>query len=230
MNAVDEIATTLGETEKTPLATIERVLKVLGEEKALALLAETVRVEAEGGLLTDDKARRRSPGGVFFKLVKNRTTSKERGRIFGPPPKVKHEKPEIKPITWAESEAFSNEVLELPQGEATTVKVTIIGRPGRIIEKEAVVITSMQNSRAPSLPKGLPPLPEDPTTYIVYIAMKQWRKVRSSIKQNPEDKLIIEGYPRFDRRVGQRGAMTIYAQSVTTTLIQQARREAMKQG
>ena len=84
----------------------------------------------------------------------------------------------------------------------------------------------MQNSKAPSLPKVLPQPPGDPTTYIVYIAMKQWRKVNSSIKQNSEDKLIIEGYPVFDKRIGQNGAMTIYAQSVTTTLIQQAKREA----
>ncbi len=86
----------------------------------------------------------------------------------------------------------------------------------------------MQNSKVPSLPKGLPLPPGDSTTYIVYIAMKQWRKVKKSINQNPEDKLIIEGYPIFDKRIGQSGAMTIYAQSVTTTMIQRAKREAQQ--
>jgi hypothetical protein len=227
LNVVDKIATSLGETEKSPLATIGRVVKVLGEEKSLALLEETLKIEAGDGMLTEGKTRRRTAGGVFFKLAKNQTSSQERGKIFGPPPRTKL-KPKIIPITWEESETLSIEALKLPKGEATTVKVTIIGWPGRLIEKEAVVITSMQNPKAPSLPKGLPQPPGDPTTYIVYIAMKQWRTVKSSIKQNPEDKLIIEGYPVFDRRIGQTGAMTIYAQSVTTTLIQQAKREAQR--
>jgi hypothetical protein len=108
------------------------------------------------------------------------------------------------------------------------VKVTIIGKPGRIIEKEEVVITAMESKKTPSLHKGLPQPPDDPTTYIVYIAAKQWRKVRDSITKNPDDKLIIEGYPIFDRRIGQQGALTIYAQSVTTKLIQQNRREKQR--
>ncbi|MEW5957189.1 MAG: phosphorylated adapter RNA export RNA-binding domain-containing protein [Chloroflexota bacterium] len=228
MNAVDKIATTLGETETTPLATIERVIKVLGEEKALAILAETVKVEAEGGILTDDGARRRTIGGLYFKLVKDQITSRERGRIFGPPPNRKP-KPEVKPITWEESQILSQQALQLSKGEATTVKLTIIGRPGRVIEKGEVVITSMQNTKAPSLPKGLPKPPPDPTTYVIYIVAKQWRKVKDSLDRNPDDKLIMEGYPRFDRRIGERGVMTIYAQSVTTKLIQQARREADRQ-
>jgi hypothetical protein len=227
VNVVEKIATTLGETDKSPLATIDRMVKVLGEEKSLAILEEALKIEAGEGMLTDNKSRRRTVGGTFFKLTKNQTTSQERGKIFGPPPRARP-KPEIIPITWEESEALSIEALKLPRGEAEKVKLTIIGRPGRLVEKEAVVITTMQSSKAPSLPKGLPQPPGDPTTYIVYIATKQWRKVKKSIKQNPEDKLIIEGYPIFDKRIGQTGAMTIYAQSVTTTMIQQAKREAQR--
>ena len=108
------------------------------------------------------------------------------------------------------------------------MKMTLIGRPGRVIEKGEVMITSLQSSSVPSLPKGLPQPPGDPTTYIVYIGLKQWRRVRESIQKNPDDKLIIEGYPAFDRRIGPNGTMAVYAQSVTSKLLEQAKREKQR--
>ena len=63
---------------------------------------------------------------------------------------------------------------------------------------------------------------------MVYIALKQWQKVKEPFTQNPDDKLIVEGYPLFDKRIGKTGAMTIYAQSVTTTHMQRAQREMQK--
>jgi len=197
----------------------------LGEEKALAILEETLKIEAEDGMLTDDGQRRRTKGGVYFKLVKNQTTPKERGKIFGA---RGDGSPIPEPISWEESQQLSSEALALEKGEIEKVKITIVGRPGRIIEKDPVVITSMQNSRPPNLPKGLPKPPGDPTTYIVYMAMKQWLKVKESIEQHPDDVLIIDGYPMFDKRIGKTGAMTIYAQNVNSKLIQEARREAQR--
>jgi hypothetical protein len=220
-NITQKIIKALSETEEAPVIAIERIVKILGEDRAITILEEAFKIETGDGLLTDDGARRRTLGGVFFKLVKNQTTPQERGKIFGPRPAIG---PKSKPITWEDGKRLSNEVIKLSKGEATEVKVTIIGRPGRIIEKETVVITSMQNSKPPTLPKGLPTPPGDPTTYVIYIATKQWRKVKDSI-ENPDDKLIVEGYPIFDKRIGKSGAMTIYAQNVTTKLIQQAQRE-----
>ena len=220
---VKKIATTLGETDEIPLAEIRRVIETLGEEKALSILDETSKIEAGEGMLTDDGKQRRTPGGVYFKLVKNQTTPKERGKIFGPSSRVP-----LKFYTWEDSEKLSSEALKSPQGEVTEVKVNIVGRPGRIIEKSTIVITSMQNNDPPNLPKGLPVPTSDPTTYIVYIAMKQWSKVKESIEKNPDDKLIIDGYPAFDKRIGKNGAMTIFAQSITTQKLQQARREAQR--
>ena len=216
-----EIAAALGETEEIPLATIHRVVEVIGEEKALAILAETLQIEAGEGMLTNDGQQRRSPGGVYFKLVKLQTPSNERQAIFGLG-WAAAVKPE--PVTWEDSQQLSNEALESEKGEASIVKVTIIGRPGRVIEKGNVVITSMKNSKAPALPKGLPAPPEDPTTYVIYIAMKQWDKIKESVLNNPADRLIIEGYPRFDRRIGKNGAMTIFALNATSKLTQQTQR------
>jgi hypothetical protein len=225
---VEKIAAALGETDKVPLKTIDRLVTVLGEERALALLEEALKVEAEGGLKTDDGQRQRSPGGVYFKLAKDKTTARERGRIFGPPPKPKAKKT-LQPVTWEDLEPLLAELTTARKGVLTKVKLTLIGKPGKIIEKANVVLTSMQSKKLPTLPKGLPDPPEEPPTYLVFIAKKQWEKVKDSITNNPDDKLIIEGYPVFDKRIGKSGAMTLYAQMVTTTAIQQARREPVKE-
>ena len=221
---VEKIATSLGETDQVPLKTIDRMVNVLGEERVLALFEETLKIEAEGGQKTDDGLRQRSPGGVFFKLAKDKTTPRERGRIFGPPPKPKT-KAAPQTVTWEDLEPLLADLLTARKGVLTKVKLTLIGKPGKIIEKANVVLTSVQSKKAPTLPKGLPEPPEEPPTYLVFIAKKQWEKVKDSITNNPDDKLIIEGYPVFDKRIGKGGAMTLYAQMVTTTAIQQSRRE-----
>jgi hypothetical protein len=222
-----KIATDLGETEPDPLKTIERIVKVLGEERALALLDETLKIESEGGMLTENGSQRRTTGGVFFRLVKTKTTGRERGLIFilKHPPAPKEKPLPLSPEEWL---ALSAEALKSVKGEISKVKITVIGRPGRVIEKGEVVITSMQNTKVPTLPGGLPAPPSEPTTYLVYIAQKQWRKVKDSLDQNADDKLIIEGYPVLDKRIGQGGALTIYAQSTTTKLLEQAKREQKK--
>ncbi len=225
-DTTQKIAKHLGETEKQPLRTIERITKVLGEERAMALLDETLKLEANGGLQTDDGLQRRTPGGVYFKLVKNKATSRERWLIFNYKRPAKP-KPKPEPVTWEEIEHLSTKILDLP-GEVSKVKLTLIGTPGRVIEKGDVVLTSLKSTKAPSLPKGLPKPPPESVTYLVFIAKKQWQKIKDSVENNPDDKLIIEGYPVFDKRIGKEGSMTLYAQFATTVLTQQARREAQK--
>src|SRR5918997_91023 len=89
-------------------------------------------------------------------------------------------------------------ITEIPNatGEARTVKITLVGRPGRIIAKQGYIMTSMEHSKIPSLPKGLPAPPTKPTTYTVYISTKQWQKVAEALA-NPEDVLIAEGIPVY---------------------------------
>ncbi|GAB4430985.1 MAG: hypothetical protein Kow0031_12040 [Anaerolineae bacterium] len=218
-----QIAAALNESGKTPLQTLNRVVYVLGEERALALLAEAQRVEADGGMLTDDGQQRRTPGGTYFKLVKEKVNGQERGRIFTPPKAKPKAKLKLEPPAWEILKPLAEEFLaQNNPGEGDKVKLTLIGRPGKVIEKEAVVMTTMQSNKAPSLPKGLPALPPKPTTYLVFIAHKQWRKVSEAIAADPADKLIIEGYPAFDARIGG-GTMCLYAQSVTTTTLQRAK-------
>ena len=209
----------LQETNPEAVEQIELIVQRLGIEKAVEFLQEALKIEAEGGLLVRDGSRRRTPGGTFFYLVRGKVSRKDRWAIW---PHLAHKPkpPPPPPFEWEERLEIVPKLLE-QVGEIKTVKITLIGRPGRIVEKGEVVLTSLQASKAPSLPKGLPPVPSEPTTYVVFIAQKQWKKVAQAIK-DPKDSLIVEGYPVLDKRLG---TIAVFTRSITTKFLQAARRE-----
>jgi hypothetical protein len=57
-------------------------VQTLGPERALQLLKQAQTTEAQGGLMVLDGTRRRTLGGVFFRLVREQTTPAERSRIW----------------------------------------------------------------------------------------------------------------------------------------------------
>jgi PHAX RNA-binding domain len=92
------IAETLGETEAWPKRLIHVIVKHIGTDQALAFLHEAQEVEQKGGLMLPDGSRRRTPGGVFFRLV--RTTGPESVRSLGmwkPLPVQKKKAPTVLP-------------------------------------------------------------------------------------------------------------------------------------
>jgi hypothetical protein len=197
------IAAQLGETEPTPLGEIQRIVHRLGAETALAFLAETQQLEAQGGLLLPDGSRRRTPGGVFFYLVKQRISKKERLKIFYP----LGQPPQAEPA--------------YVDGEVRKVKLTVVGRPEHTVEQAGYIRTTLQLRRAPALPKGLPAFPEQPTSYTLYIAAKQWRRVAEAL-QDPEDVLVVEGVPTSD---AQQPGIVVYVTMATTKKLQAAKRQ-----
>lgn len=76
---VGRLAKVLHESEHKALA---RVLKVLGEERCVVLLAEALLREHQGGMLTRDGARQRTLGGVFLALCRQHATPAERRAMF----------------------------------------------------------------------------------------------------------------------------------------------------
>jgi hypothetical protein len=227
------IADRLGETEAGPRRTIARIVQELGAERALALLQETLQIEAADGMLLPDGSRRRTPGGVFFSLVKERLAQAGEkqlvARLFWRWQGAATQRassavaPASPPATWAERGVWLAALGE-GYGEAKTVKVTLIGRPARVVEQEGFTLLKMQhNGPLPSLPKGIPvPAKVPPTTYIVYIAAKQWRGVAEALK-NEEDALIVEGVQFYD---ADHKAITVFATNTTTKLREQAKRAA----
>jgi hypothetical protein len=153
-------------------------------------------------MLLPDGSRKRTLGGVFFRLVRDQVSETERRTIWPYPtwqqrkqhrkaPEQTTQPPALPLFQWEQADEVITEISQ-QLGEATTVKVTLIGRPGEIVERQGVIILAMKSTAAPSLPKGLPIPPAQPTNYLVFISQKQWRKVADTIK-NPADKLIIEG-------------------------------------
>jgi hypothetical protein len=218
-----EIARQLDETNPAALKQVELIVRHVGAEAALALLQGSLAVEAQGGMMLPDGSRRRTPGGVYLYLAKGRVPREFRAIIWPYIKRPKPPKPQVEPQSWEECLVLATQALQQP-GEATTVKIMLIGRPGRIIEKADVVLTTMQNTKPPTLPKGLPAPLAEPTTYIVYIARKQWTKMAGVI-QDPGDKLVVEGYPAFDKRLG---VVVVFATNVTTKNMQAAKHDAQQ--
>jgi hypothetical protein len=81
-SVIQTISKALGEADEGPLAQIEAVIEALGEETTLSLLAETDRIEKAGGMERGDGKGRRSPGGVFFYLARQKLPKEQRAAIF----------------------------------------------------------------------------------------------------------------------------------------------------
>lgn len=94
---VDEIAAQLGETEPTPRKTIKRAVRILGPDQVQALLDCTLETERTGGLMLPDGSRRRTPGGVFFYLIRMSVEPKERYKILRPHPNPAPAQPQNEP-------------------------------------------------------------------------------------------------------------------------------------
>ena len=222
---VDEVEQTiaerLGETEAEPLQLLHKVVKKLGPEQALAFLKETQEIEAQGGLLLPGGSRRRTPGGVFFYLVRTKGPRPVRFLFWKQKQAQTAASPPTPPpaFAWADRITALDEIGE-QKGVASTVKITVIGRPGKVIDRGTCVVTSLQSSKVPSLPKGIPTPPNAATTYTLYIASKQWKRVAEAIK-DPEDFLIIEGFPQLDAKTG---SIAVFA-TTTTKKLQQAQRQ-----
>ncbi len=244
-----EIAAQLGETEPEPAGLIARALRLLGAERVQAIVARALKVEAAGGMLLPDGSRRRTPGGVFFYLLRTTVGQKEWYRIFRPQTTGQPAQgapgahasqgapgaPDAlttgqataaaaTPFDWATFSAAAMEAMS-ERGEATTVKLTVIGKPGKVVERGDVVLVALRSEKAPSFPKGVP-APESPTVdYMVLVGSKQWGKVATALAADPADKMLIEGYPTVRPDFA---GITVHATSATTTGIQVGKRAAQQ--
>jgi len=224
------IADQLDETEPGPRMQLVNIVRALGRTQARALLQETLDVEAGGGMMLPDGSRRRTPGGIYFYLAYTKGIPKKGKKLRRPMYKKPDggnqssaEQPQpVITFTWEDRIAAIREAEE-QKGNAN-VKITLVGRPGKIVNRGTCMVTVMESIKIPALPKGLPTPTNIPTKYAVYIASKQWKKVEQAMA-DAEDVLIIEGYPQIDT---QTSALSVFATNVTTKKLQQAQKEAQK--
>lgn len=86
-----QIASELNETNPGALDQIHRLIEITGEEFVQSLLEKTQEIENKGGMMLsgEDETRRRSPGGVFFHLVKEQLSEDQRKIVFPSLPRKK---------------------------------------------------------------------------------------------------------------------------------------------
>jgi len=188
-----------------------------------------------GGLtLPDDRPR--TLGGVFFHLVRASDAIRREDKDYIFPRQGGRSKraggsgtpaapapPAPAPVAWTDAtfRALARQLQQDP-GRATTVKITVIGRPCTIVEQGQAVALALVSEKVPDLPKGLPEPPAG-TRYTVFVARKQWGKIAEVLAADPEDAAIIEGYAALDPRVD---GIAVYVTSATTKLLQAAKRAA----
>jgi phosphorylated adapter RNA export protein len=61
---------------------IKKIVYTIGVERTQEFLQKTLEIEAAGGQKTADGSRHRSPGGIFFYLVRTGLPKEERKQIW----------------------------------------------------------------------------------------------------------------------------------------------------
>lgn len=226
MTIATEIATILGETTEQPRLQIGLIVKTVGEDTARAFLQEAQAIEASGGMTLADGTRR-TPGGVFFQVVRKNVKGQARQIIFyqwrpEPWPPESGSSAAVPPMKWIERGTVVNEATP---GKATSVKVIIVGRPEKVAVRDGFVFVALsREGEPPSLPKGVPaPRTLPATRYNLYIGMKQWRNnVDPYLREDKDDELIAEGTAFYDAEFS---VIAVLVTSATTKNREQGRRE-----
>ncbi|NWF69167.1 MAG: hypothetical protein HXY40_08775 [Chloroflexi bacterium] len=222
-----EMARKLNERHPRTRELLIRIVEQVGYDQTNAVLKKALRLEAEGGLMVEDGSRRRTPGGVFFYLLKaeigierfreilpkfNSKDQPQTARAAPRPPARKEP-----PFDFAQRRDVLLDLLK-ESGSTQMAKHTAIGRPEKVIPQTGCVVVHFSRvSKGGFMPKGVPQPPETPTHYIVYIPTKQWAKIATAL-DDPKDFLVVEGYGTITQ-----GSMSVYATSATTMNLQRAR-------
>jgi len=186
MDAVDTLTPQkLAAALQEPNTLLEgRCLRRLGQERCQALLTDTLTLEAHGGMLIKDGTRRRTPGGTFFQLVRDRCTSKERHFIFAPLPATQAVTPSKTPnISQATDTAPVDLTLDLweglrPMPVTATLKLILRDMP-ETRERDGMVYMALHNE-----PKGLPKgISLDSGPLYLTSPVKQWKTACTKAEQ-----------------------------------------------
>lgn len=225
----DEIIARLGEKEPKPVKQIHTIVEKCGTKFAQTLMQDTLKVEAEGGMLISSGQRRRSIGGVFFHLARNRVSDELREEIFYNWRVTERRRREYESqfpaFDWSNRHGLI-EKLYASSGEIEEMNINIIGRPGEIERREELVITTMayEINEQMTLPRGVPSIDPQTVMYSVYISSKQWEQVEEAIK-DPNDEMIVDGVCLYDQETE---TFVIYATQVTTRKMRKTERKKAK--
>lgn len=217
------VAHQLGERDRVAIECIRRIIDLIGIERTQTLVDQARRIDAAGGIVTHDGRRRRTLGGIFFYLFNQSASPDQRREILHLQARLRAEiafRKRLKTPSVGRLGSLSTSVdldsarhlarkLAGSAGKTLSMKIRIVGRPGKTERRDGLVIFQMHSPvLPPKLPKVLPPLPDTPQTYVIYMAVKQWLRVAPQLEQD-DHALIVEGAAAFDPQLGK---LVIYAQ------------------
>lgn len=225
----EEIITELEEYEPSAQQQLRALIRH-DSELVREVLLETRQVMEGGGIAVKSGKRSRTPGGVFFYLISQRLTPEQRRETLqlyhvkkkNPARAASQKASKAKGIPW---DLYTRHLSTLKSvvGKASNVKISLTGRPGKVRIVGDTVMTMVEHTvKSASLPKGVPTPPRTPTTYTVYIGVKQWRRIADALN-DPDDVLIVEGVCAYDPE--QQG-MVVFATSALSKMQEVAKREA----
>jgi hypothetical protein len=221
---IAEFANKLGETDAAPKHQIRQIVTLAGLEFSERLLAETLDVEENGGLLTSDGTRRRTPGGVFFYIARGKLEPSIRAVIFPNYPQMNP----IETMAWEGRLPLVEAARDTAQyGEIRSApRITINGLPKSVqIQDNTVVMIFEHTQEKLTYPRGIPTPPVVPTYFTVFMGKANWERVDKQLKKSAMDSLIIEGTCVFDQETG---TIAVLAMIVNTKMAEKRlRKEAL---
>lgn len=78
------VAKALNERNAHAISKIGKLIELLGMDFVQKNLEETLAIEAKDGMKTNNGKRRRTPGGVFFYLIRPKLSTEQQALIFPP--------------------------------------------------------------------------------------------------------------------------------------------------
>ncbi|MDX2077629.1 MAG: phosphorylated adapter RNA export RNA-binding domain-containing protein [bacterium] len=216
----DEISDALGETQEKPRNQIRNVVRYCGIEFTQAIYDDMLEIEANGGMLVLTGERRRTQGGVFFQLVRERVDQDTRERIFVywvySQKQFVSKESIYEPFIYAERAQVLMRLLADP-GEVEEVNITLIGRYKEIERRQALVIVAMRATVADgfTMPAGVP-IPPKETDFVVYISIRQWEKAEPILQADETDLLMVTGFCAYDEEMKALAVYTTHASTRKT--------------
>ncbi len=216
---VKEIAARLGETEDIPLWQLTKIVQRNGAHYAYFMVESAEEIHREGLMMVADGSRLRTLGGVFFNIVRAGVSSRLRNEIF-PAQSVKEKLIKydrflktLPVFNWEKRITDLTPLFNQPAGEVKNVHIVLRGNPKHIEMRQELVVFRMTfdpNQLDFPLPRGLPPVPTEPTPYIVYVTMRQWKKNIAKSVANGQA-ILVDGTGVLDPVLQ---AIVVYARGV----------------
>lgn len=208
---VNDLAKLLDETAQQPRTQIRRLLQICGVRFVELVLLETEAVEADGGLLVKDRSRRRTFGGTFFYLARQKMASRLQRSIFHYvhiPPEVKEAKAQSKAAKRAQAAEQANQpaktgiiqgIIKSNKQPQKPTPPPLQGKPKKAERSKPVAPQKTFKPLPP--PKPLPSVPvSDPAA--LASARAELEELRRAYAQAQEQMEALKTLPANERKSG----------------------------